>query len=576
MNYQALLFCSEEKTARVVTQVLTELEFTVDVCNEPFAAVKKLMAQHFDAVVVDCENEQNATLLFKSARNSESNQNSLSVALVEGQAGVAKAFRIGANLVLTKPINVEQSKGTLRVARGLLRKAEAGKPATSTTETTTRPAQPSAPAFSSAPAPFRPAPVPFPAPPVSAPPMAVASASAFEVEEEPTPAPEPAEAALLESMADPTPRRAGNTQAQNPWPTTSKLSEPMAAALRRANEVTGKSAVEPAAPSSAGATEITSKLSFGAGAASAPAPAKTPAVSAITAVPKPAPATRSKATTADSAATDGFSHLAVKDHEGDGATAGTNKLPMIAVAAVVLLAAGYFGWTKMHQDVSAPAANVAQPNATKPATPAPTQSAAPTAQQLASASAVVTAEAPARSTSIAAPKAPAAIKAEDNEPDVITIKPATHPQPPVVKSAPAKSGTVAAEAAPVAPSAIGIPSSSDNKQIAGIVASAPATIPRATPQTLRVSQGVSQGLVTKRVQPIYPSTAQQMRIQGAVQLAATISKTGDISSVKVLRGDSILARAASDAVRQWKYKPYFLNGEPVEIQTEITVNFKLP
>src|SRR5579872_6451265 len=129
MSYKSLLFCPDEKTARVVTQVLSELEFHVELCNEPFAAVKKLMAEHFDAVVVDCENEQNATLLFKSARNSGSNQTSLSVAVVEGQSGVAKAFRIGANLVLTKPINVEQSKGTLRVARGLLRKSEAGKPA---------------------------------------------------------------------------------------------------------------------------------------------------------------------------------------------------------------------------------------------------------------------------------------------------------------------------------------------------------------------------------------------------------------------------------------------------------------
>ncbi len=90
---------------------------------EPFAAVKKLMGQHFDAVVVDCDNEQNATLLFKSARNSTSNQASLAVAVVEGQAGVAKAFRIGANLVLTEPINIEQAKGTLRVARGLCERA---------------------------------------------------------------------------------------------------------------------------------------------------------------------------------------------------------------------------------------------------------------------------------------------------------------------------------------------------------------------------------------------------------------------------------------------------------------------
>src|SRR3974377_1584610 len=129
MGYQALLFCPDEKTARTVTQVLSELEFNVECCIEPFAAVKKLMGQHFDAVVVDCDNEQNATLLFKSPRNSTSNQASLAVAVVEGQAGVAKAFRIGANLVLTKPINIEQSKGTLRVARGLLRKADAVKPA---------------------------------------------------------------------------------------------------------------------------------------------------------------------------------------------------------------------------------------------------------------------------------------------------------------------------------------------------------------------------------------------------------------------------------------------------------------
>src|SRR5271168_4008400 len=128
MGYQALLFCPDEKTARAVTQVLSELDFTVTPSTEPFGAVKKLMAGHFDAVVVDCDNEQNATLLFKSARNSEFNQASLSVAVVEGQSGVAKAFRIGANLVLTKPINIEQSKGTLRVARGLLRKAEGAKP----------------------------------------------------------------------------------------------------------------------------------------------------------------------------------------------------------------------------------------------------------------------------------------------------------------------------------------------------------------------------------------------------------------------------------------------------------------
>jgi protein TonB len=100
--------------------------------------------------------------------------------------------------------------------------------------------------------------------------------------------------------------------------------------------------------------------------------------------------------------------------------------------------------------------------------------------------------------------------------------------------------------------------------------------PKPLLQRLNISQGVSTGLLIKKVQPSYPSTALTMRIEGTVELLATISKSGDITAVKVLSGDSQLAKAASTAVKQWKYKPYLLNGEPVEIQTPITINFKLP
>ncbi len=96
------------------------------------------------------------------------------------------------------------------------------------------------------------------------------------------------------------------------------------------------------------------------------------------------------------------------------------------------------------------------------------------------------------------------------------------------------------------------------------------------PGSVRVSQGVSQGLLVKRVAPVYPAIAMQLRKQGSVELLAKISKSGDITSVQVLKGDSVLARSAADAVRQWKYRPYLLNGEPVEIETQITVNFTLP
>jgi protein TonB len=100
--------------------------------------------------------------------------------------------------------------------------------------------------------------------------------------------------------------------------------------------------------------------------------------------------------------------------------------------------------------------------------------------------------------------------------------------------------------------------------------------PKPVLQTLNISQGVSQGLLMKKVQPQYPRNALAMHVEGSVDLMATISTTGNITAVKILKGDQLLTHAAADAVKQWKYKPYLLNGEPVEIQTEVTVNFKLP
>ncbi len=68
----------------------------------------------------------------------------------------------------------------------------------------------------------------------------------------------------------------------------------------------------------------------------------------------------------------------------------------------------------------------------------------------------------------------------------------------------------------------------------------------------------------KRVQPQYPQAALAVRAQGAVQIEATVSKEGAVTNVKVLKGDPVLARAAVEAVRQWRYKPYYLDGQPVE------------
>jgi len=112
--------------------------------------------------------------------------------------------------------------------------------------------------------------------------------------------------------------------------------------------------------------------------------------------------------------------------------------------------------------------------------------------------------------------------------------------------------------------------------IGGIISSTPVAVPKvATPQRVRVSQGVTQGLLIHKVTPNYPALAKQARIQGQVVLQAEISKDGAIENLRVVSGHPMLAPAAIEAVKQWRYKPYVLNGEPVEVETQITVNFTL-
>ncbi|MGA9529674.1 MAG: energy transducer TonB [Terriglobales bacterium] len=103
------------------------------------------------------------------------------------------------------------------------------------------------------------------------------------------------------------------------------------------------------------------------------------------------------------------------------------------------------------------------------------------------------------------------------------------------------------------------------------ILSAPPPVPS---HPLRISHW-AEGNLVYRVQPTYPVLARAARIQGTVQLRAVISRMGTIENLTVLNGHAMLVTAAVDAVRQWRYRPYVLNGEPIEVETEITVNFTL-
>ena len=584
MSYKALLFCSDDKTARVVTQVLTELDFQPEPCNEVFVAVKKLTSEHFDVIVVDCDDEQNAGLLFKSALHSGSNQHSLAVALAEDQSKVAAALRLGANLVLTKPISLEQSRSTLRVGRGLLRKNEGAKPSPTLPSTTTGAqhitAQEADPVAIKAVSGTLPPPV---LSTVSAP-----AASILEVEKEPEPTLEPGEAALLESMPDPFSRKKSSPEIAAPkgsgWPAPVRPAESKVSAWPQtpatAKPATGSSDIISSPPAAAAtptkrSTVSSSSAGVGAGAAAAPARAKAPVVieqAENIAIEPPT-----------------FSSLGMESGTERLGVTGNRKFLWIAVAVLAIAVAGYAGWTKLHSapsgselpgpPIASRSATAAQPNTSLQQPSAATASdtngspsqAPGTASHVEQAPDITLSSEvppPPKSKAVRTPTAPLPAKsapAAEAQP-VLVVTNAAPQRPP--QPAPAEEPDASAPPPSV------IASNSGDQTISGIMASSTAST--VTPaHSIQLSQGVAQGLLIKQVQPTYTAEAHRLRLQGAVELLATISTSGSITNLKQLSGDRILGRAALDAVKQWKYKPYLLDGQPVEVQTQITVKFNM-
>lgn len=565
MGYQALLFCPDQKLARVVSQVFAELDFSIEHVQEPFGAVKRLMAQRYDAVVVDCENEPNATLLFKSARNSGANQSSLAIAVVEGQAGVAKAYRIGANLVLTKPINVEQAKGTLRVARGLLRKTADAAGVTNALP----PVAPAAPVTATAP----PASVPVTAVSRSVEPVA-APANRSALPEFETPLPATAASAKVEES--PVAARAPEVRTKPPV-----TAQPSAESQPRTSPAPAKPQAAPGASSKAIESPAAS-LASRQGAAAAPAPAREAPAEKKTVDFEAAYQKDDSAPTFGSVSALGGPSFAALDDENAGGSGGSKKILVAAAIVLALATLGYVGWSKL----STPKTRVTSPAVSEPQPP-PQQATPPTAAPM---SAPVTtpatgttnragANTPAETSRIAVASAVAPAAAGSSPVLRIDVNPEPATKKPdagriVVKSTPTKQAPARTEeAAAQLPSPLAV-GASDESGLSSLTT--PSTQSQPSLVKLNISQGVSQGLLIKRVQPKYPQNALAMHIQGTVLLEATIDKEGKIVNLTVLKGDVVLARAALDAVRQWRYKPYYLDGVPVDIQTQITVNFKLP
>jgi protein TonB len=254
------------------------------------------------------------------------------------------------------------------------------------------------------------------------------------------------------------------------------------------------------------------------------------------------------------------SFAALSGEDDSGASYANKKMLIAAVIVLSLAALGYLGYGMLGKS----GAPIAPPSASQPhdskrpePTPAPisTPETAPDKPQSS------TENPPA--TRIATDKAPHN-ELETKKPDSSPLR---------VKPNVGETETPAQSDEPQLPGSSALASANENS-LSGVMSASSPGVPKLSLTSIKISQGVSEGLLIKRVQPRYPQSALAAHAQGAVQIEATVNKEGFVTNPRVLQGDPVLARAALDAVRQWRYKPYYLDGQPVEIQTQITVKFK--
>ena len=267
---------------------------------------------------------------------------------------------------------------------------------------------------------------------------------------------------------------------------------------------------------------------------------------------------------------------------------------LVAAAAVLVVVLGGFGlwrWHKNHSGINTVQATEKKPSEVTPAVPAVGDaSSSQTVIDAANAahapgnSAQPNNQAKKDQTAAAKPgAAPAPASKQPGKPDNTTP-----PQQPVTvarldngalrtPTAMPKVSTGADD--PAAPS--GIPGAVPGGSAAGgpnfgSLVNVPVTEPKLAAGKVKVSSGVAQGLLIHQVTPQYPLQARESGIHGTVVVDAIIAKDGSVRSVKAIKGNPLLVQSALEAVKQWRYKPYFLNGEPIDAETQISVNFNLP
>jgi len=568
MVLRALLFSSDGATTSTLCHVLTGLGIEAEICAEMLVAIQHLTQGGYDAIVVDWDQQTDATFLLKSARELKTAPQILSLALVQSDADLALALQSGANSVIRKPVNQQHARDTLSTARDLILSWQA--------EQREREIR-----------------------------LAAAQEAASQIvdqlpEEQEVPAPKPGllpQAAPRSALEAEEIAREKGAQAESSAP-----EEPQPKEL--------PPPVKSAAPVSPHAwQEMQEKKTV----AVPPKPEETGAEELVSPQPR-------------SQDVGGiFSSFPENPETEEGTSVPRKNYGIVAVAAVLLILGGFYAWApghpglahllwSLHSTITGEAVpGSSLPRPTPPPQPAgepAVQSAAEKAADPAVPDTVSPNDADLSQIHVIETKAiPPAGAQQPPSTDTSTdqsqgqrapglappdAEPVGQRQPAPAAPAPAESAGQDAQSQPLAvPPAVPVPPAAAPTQpsaqapavetvadgrviIPDSLKTSPFPPPVSSLEPIMVPEETSRGLLLQSVDPMYPPQAIQQKMEGSVVLQAWVGKDGSVRDLKLVRGYFALGRAAVDAVKQWRFKPYSLNGRPTDFQTYITINFKLP
>jgi TonB family protein len=544
----ALLLSPDDQAVNAITGVLEEMSVTCERPLDGASAAQKLNSQSFDLVLVDCENLPAAKLIFDVCRRGKNGNNPVPIAIVDGRAGLPTAFRLGAELILTKPVSKDQARTTIRTAVSRVRKdgptsdsvpqAAAAAAAVGGSTQLTSFADPT-PSFvlTQAPAAI--------APPSTAQKMQsiVDAIEAAPISPKSTPRPPTLSPAPV--LADSSFAPLVKTHSAPKFP-TKPSDDPVLAELERTEQEESERAE--AKPENSVLAKKTSDE----------------------------PAAKSDAPV--------FSSYQQSRQKPRGA--------LVAVLMLALAGGGFYaawmyqpGFRALAQpqidrvlDLAGKALQQTQvPSPAKPSAqpvPAPAMAAAPAT----SADPTKTPSTTPDSTTPSASSSPTGVATGSPTTSAATsapVQPSATPVAAVVPPAALPAPTPAPFVSKPEPSKLSVAKTPVSKKVEAVAPAADAPLPGEGTAIILSSKGAEKRLAHS-ITPKYPADARASGAEGTIVLKEVVDENGKVEGVRLVEGNATLATAAMQAVKQWRYRPYVRDGKTQPFQTVVIVDFQKP